>query len=124
MNFLSGCKEFTRRSVPHELSFANRAKQVADARTLFPSPENGQSQNFSHIVTEEESWFNNNYGLPITFGRAPDQVVARVSPTIGSKKTGIRLFFTKPTAEACSPPISRKSPLEVSENPSVTRQID
>jgi hypothetical protein len=76
------------------LSATDRANQVVDARTLFQALRNDQSQNFSHIMTGDETWFYYNYEPPTIFARARDEVVPRVSPTIGSKKVIVTIFFT------------------------------
>jgi histone-lysine N-methyltransferase SETMAR len=80
--------------VPHDLSATEEAKRVPDARTLLQALRNDQSQNFSYIMTGDESWFYYNYESPTVFARARDEVVPRVSPTIGSKKVMITIFFT------------------------------
>jgi hypothetical protein len=73
-----GMRKFTRRWVPNDLSATDRAKRVVDARTLSQALRNDQSQNFSHIMTGDESWFYYNYESPTMFARARDEVVPRV----------------------------------------------
>jgi hypothetical protein len=50
-----GMKKFTRRWTPHGLSPPDKAEGVSDARTLFQVLRNDQNQNFSDIMTGEES---------------------------------------------------------------------
>jgi hypothetical protein len=45
-------------------------------------------------MTGDESWFDSNYDSTTIFARAPDEVVPRLSPTIGSKKVMVAIFFT------------------------------
>jgi hypothetical protein len=52
-----GMRKFTRRWVTHDLSAADEAKRVVDARTLLQALRNNQNQNFSHIMTGDEIWF-------------------------------------------------------------------
>jgi hypothetical protein len=65
-----GMRKFTRAWVLHELSVANKGKRVADAGTLLQALENGQSQNLSHMMTGDESWFDCNYDSLTMFARA------------------------------------------------------
>jgi hypothetical protein len=87
-------RKLTRRWVPHDFSATDKAKRVVDARTLLQALRNDQSHNFSHIMTGDESWFYYNDESPTMFARARDEVVPRVSPTIGSKKVMVTIFFT------------------------------
>jgi hypothetical protein len=80
--------------VPHDLSAKDNAKWVFDAGTLLQALRNDQSQNFSHTMTGDESWFCYNSESPTMFARARYEVVPRVSATIGSKKVMVRIFFT------------------------------
>jgi hypothetical protein len=80
--------------VPHERSARGKAKRALDARMLLQALRNGQSQNVSHIMTGNESWFYYNYESPTMFASARDEVVPRVSPTIGSKTVMVTIFFT------------------------------
>ena len=89
-----GLRKFTRRWVPHNLSPANKAKRVTDARMLLQALTKDQDQNFSHIMTGDESWFYYAYESPTMFAPSRDEVIPRVSPTIGSKKVMITIFFT------------------------------
>jgi hypothetical protein len=50
-----GMRKFRRRWVPHELSAREKAKRVVDPRMLSQALRNDQSQNFSHIMTGDES---------------------------------------------------------------------
>jgi hypothetical protein len=80
--------------VPHDLSAKDNAKRVFDAGTLLQALRNDQSQNFSHIMTGDESWFSSNYESLTMFARVRDEVVPRVLPTIGSKKVLVTIFVT------------------------------
>jgi hypothetical protein len=87
-------RTFTRSWVPDDLSATDKARRVVDAQTLLQALRNDQSQNFSHIMTGDESWFYYNYESPTMFARARDEVVPRVSPTIGSPNMMAIIFFT------------------------------
>jgi hypothetical protein len=89
-----GMRKVTQRWVLHGLSATDKAKPVVDAQTLLQALRNDQSQNFSHIMTGDESWFYYNYESPTMFARARDKVVPRVSRTIGPKKVMVTIFFT------------------------------
>jgi hypothetical protein len=89
-----GMRKFTRRWVPHELRARAKTTRVVDARMLFQALRNEQSQNFSHIMTGDERWFYDTYESPTMFARARDEVVSRVSPTIGWKKVIVTIFLT------------------------------
>jgi hypothetical protein len=89
-----GIKKFTGRWVPHELSATEKAKRVVDGRKLLEALRNDESQNFSHIMTGDESWFYSNYESPTLLARARDEVVPRVPPTNGSNKVMGGIFFT------------------------------
>jgi histone-lysine N-methyltransferase SETMAR len=80
--------------VPYDLSDPDKPKRVADARLLWQAPRNDQSQNSSHIMTGDESWFYYNDESSTVFTRARDEVVPRVSSTICSKKVMVTIFFT------------------------------
>jgi hypothetical protein len=60
----------------------------------FHALRNEQSQNFWYIMTAEESGFYYNYDSPTILPWARDEIVPRVSPTIGSKKVRVTIFFT------------------------------
>jgi hypothetical protein len=87
-------KKCTRSWVPHALNATDKAKRVVDARTQLQALRNDQSQNISNIMTGDERWFSSNYDSPIMFARPRDEVVPRVSPTIGPKKVIVTIFFT------------------------------
>jgi hypothetical protein len=55
-----GMRKFTGRWVLHDLSATDNAKRVVDVRTPLQALRNDQSQNFSHIMTGDESWFYHN----------------------------------------------------------------
>jgi hypothetical protein len=80
--------------VPHNLTPASKAKRVIDARMLLQSLRNDQNKNFSHIMTRDKSWFYSAYESPTMFVRSRDEVIPRASPTIGSKKVMVTIFFT------------------------------
>jgi hypothetical protein len=80
--------------VPYDLSATDKAKRVVDTRTLLQALRDDQSQNFSHIMNGDESWFYYNYESPTMFACARDEVVSRVLPTIRSKKVMVTIFFT------------------------------
>jgi hypothetical protein len=61
---------------------------------LLQALRNDQSQNFSHTMTEGESWLDSKDESPTMLARARDEVVPRVLPSIGSKKAMITIFFT------------------------------
>jgi hypothetical protein len=52
-----GMRKFTRRWVPHDLSARDKAQRAVDAQMLLQALRNEQSQNFSYIMTGDESWF-------------------------------------------------------------------
>jgi hypothetical protein len=76
----------------HDQSLPDRATEDVDARTLLQALRNDRGQNFSHIMSGEESSFSSNDKSPTMFARARDAVIPRVSPTIGSKKAMIMIF--------------------------------
>jgi hypothetical protein len=80
--------------VSHDPSTTYKAKRVVDARTLLQALRKDQSQNFSHTMNGDKSWFYYNYESPTMFARARDEVVPRVSPTIGSIRVMVTIFFT------------------------------
>jgi hypothetical protein len=80
--------------MPYNPSATGKEKRVVNARTKLQALRNDQSQNFSHVMTEDKSWFYYNYELPTMFARARDEVVPRESPTIRSKKVIVTIFFT------------------------------
>jgi hypothetical protein len=41
----------------HDLSAKDKAKRGVDARMLLQALRNDESQNFSHVMTGDESWF-------------------------------------------------------------------
>jgi hypothetical protein len=87
-----GMRKFRRRWVPHDRTARDKAKRVFDALMLLQPLRNDQSQNFSHSVTGDESWFYYNYDSPTMFAYARDKLVPGVSPTIGLKKVMITIF--------------------------------
>jgi dTDP-4-dehydrorhamnose reductase len=50
-----GMRKFTRRWVPHDLSATEKAKRVVDGWMLVEALRNDESQDFSHIMTRDES---------------------------------------------------------------------
>jgi hypothetical protein len=87
-------RTFTRSWISHELTPANKAKRVEDARTLLQALISVSEKDFADIMTGNESWFCYGYELPIIFGHRQNKVNPRVSQTIGSKTTMITIFFT------------------------------
>jgi hypothetical protein len=81
-----GMRRLTRSWVPHELTLANKAKRVEDARMLLQVLRSGSEKHFACTMTGDESWFSYNYESPKMFGHGREQVIPRVSQTIGSKK--------------------------------------
>jgi hypothetical protein len=80
--------------VHHNLSPPSKAKRVIDVRMLLQSLRNDQNKNFSHFMTLDGSWFYSAYESPTIFVRSRDEVIPRASPTIGSKKVMVIIFFT------------------------------
>jgi hypothetical protein len=56
--------------VAHDLGASDKAKRVVDLRMLLQALRNEESQNFSQIMTGDESWFYYNYESPTMFARA------------------------------------------------------
>jgi hypothetical protein len=80
--------------VPHELSPANKAKRVDDAKLLLPEMQRDSARRFAYIMTGDERWFHYAYDSPAMFASERVEVVPRVSQTIASKKAMITIFFT------------------------------
>jgi hypothetical protein len=87
-----GMRQFRRGWVPHDLTAREKAIRVVDALMLLEALRNDQSQNFSHSMTGDESWFYYNSDSLTTFARARDEVVPRVSPTRRLKKVMVTVF--------------------------------
>jgi hypothetical protein len=87
-------RKFTRRWAPHDLAASRKAKRAVDMRMVLQALRNEQSQNWSYIMTGDDRWFYDNSDSPTIFARARDEVVPRVSRTIGSKKVMVIIFFT------------------------------
>jgi hypothetical protein len=79
--------------MPHALAASDKSKRVVDARMLLQALTNDQSQNWSYIMTGDESWFYYNYDSLNIFARVQNEVIPRVSPTRGSKKVMVITFF-------------------------------
>jgi hypothetical protein len=80
--------------VPHELTPANKAKRVQDARTLLQALRSDSEKHFAHIMTRAESWFCDSYELATMFGHGRTELNSRVSWTRSSKRAMIALLFT------------------------------
>jgi hypothetical protein len=89
-----GMRKFARIRRPQNISAPNKTKWAVDAQILLHAPTNGQSHNFWHIMTGEESRFCYNYDSSTMFARVRDEIVWRGWPTIGSKKVIVTIFFT------------------------------
>jgi hypothetical protein len=78
--------------VLHQLTPANKAKRVKDARTLLQALRSDPEKRFAHITTGGKSWFYDGYESPAMFGHRRDEVTPRVSQTTNSKKVMIAVF--------------------------------
>jgi hypothetical protein len=89
-----GMKKVTWRWIPYELNSANKVQRVAKSKTLLTVLLTDASENCSHIITGDESWFYYCYQSSAMFAHDRSGIVPRVSRTIASKKSMITIFFT------------------------------
>jgi hypothetical protein len=80
--------------VGDDLGVSDKRKRAVDAQLLLQELRKDESQNFSDIMTGDESWFYYNYDSPTIFARARDKAVPRAPPTTGSKRLMVAIFFT------------------------------
>jgi hypothetical protein len=79
--------------VPHELTPANQAKRVEDARPLSQALRSDPENHFTHMMTCNESWFYYGYQSPTILRYGRDEVIARVSETTSSKKAMMTILL-------------------------------
>jgi hypothetical protein len=97
-----GMRRFTQKWVFHELTPANRVKQVEDARALLQALRSDLEKNFAYIMTGDESWFCYGYESPTMLGHGRNEVIPRTLQTIGLKRAMIMIFYWHSTDEACT----------------------
>jgi hypothetical protein len=78
--------------MPHELTSTNKAKRVETMQTLLQALRSDSEKHFVHIMTGDGNWFYYSSESPTMFEQGRDEVIPRVSHTIGSKKMMIIIF--------------------------------
>jgi hypothetical protein len=71
-----------------------RQKRVELLRQLLELLESQRGVNFRDIVTEDESWFQQQYEHERIWCLSADEVPTRVRPTIGVRKTMLTVFLS------------------------------
>jgi hypothetical protein len=61
--------------------------------TLLQALRSDSEEHFARLMTGDESWFSYSYELLTMFGHRRDEVIPKVSQTIGSKKAMTTMFF-------------------------------
>jgi hypothetical protein len=88
-----GMKKFSLRWVPHELTVAQKRQRIADSRRLFQSLIADGPNEFTNIITVDESWYYWVYQHSSQWSTSRDLVPTRTLQKIDSKKSMFPLIF-------------------------------
>jgi hypothetical protein len=89
-----GLKEYIRRSVPYELSEAQKKCGVDQSRSVHDMLQLYARHNFGGITTGDESWFLYSTYTNSMFAVSAAEVVPRTKQNISARKTMVTIFFT------------------------------
>jgi hypothetical protein len=87
-----GMQKFVRRSIPHDLSEANRRERVIKANLLLEELRADEGNKFANTMTDDESWFFLSYESDSMFARTRDKVIPKTSQKISSEKVIATIF--------------------------------
>jgi hypothetical protein len=91
---VSGMKRISLRWVPHELTVAEKHKRVADSWILLQTRIADAPNEFTNIITADESWHHWFYQHSSEWSTSRDLVPTRTLQKIDSKKSMFPLIFS------------------------------
>jgi hypothetical protein len=90
-----GMRKFVRRSIPHDLSEANRRERVLKVNVLLEELRADEGNEFANTMTGDESRFFLSSESDSMFARTRDEAIPRTSQKIGNEKVVMTMFLAE-----------------------------